>query len=314
MTTKTITVVMLTLGPAAAAWLAGFGAASPYLALGAVLAIKLGVQARPAAGFALLLPVLYLAAAVTASSTDAVAALVVALAAAIGAAASLGLHRGLVALLAAALLGSFRPAVATGLLAESGWLLAGATYGWLISATLLRSVDLPATRVDGQNALGYAMLLACVTLVAWFAARVGGFDHPWWLPLTVVAVSEPRPEPTALRALLRTVLAATAALVLVWVTDVFESPGARIVLLLPLLVTGISIGWRRRPIAAVFLAPVLLLLSGQPASHEPPLDYLLACLAAFVPVLAVSSVGHWAYWTLRVAPRRVAARAESGSA
>ena len=94
-----------------------------------------------------------------------------------------------------------------------------------------------------------------MTLVAWFAARVGGFAHPWWLPLTAVAVSEPRPEPTVPRALLRTVLAATAALVLVFVTDVFESPVARAVLLVPLLAAGVAIGWRRRPIAAYFLRP-----------------------------------------------------------
>ena len=103
-------------------------------------------------------------------------------------------------------------------------------------------------------------------------------------------------------------------MVLVFVTDVFETPAARAVLLVPLLAAAVSIGGQRRPIAAVFLAPVLLLLSGQPASTEPPLDYVLACLAAFVPVLAVSSLGHWAFWTLRTAPRRVNARAGSGSA
>lgn len=302
------------LAPAAIACLAGLTEAAPFLGLGALLAIKLGVQARPAATVALLLPVLYLAAAVTAHSTDAVVALVAAIAAAVGAAASLGLHRGLVALLAAALLGSFNPAGTTEALVDSGWLLAGSVYGWVIAATWLRPLTLPAPRIDAQAALGYSLLLACVTLCAWFAARVGGFAHPWWLPLAAVAVSEPLPEPTAARALLRTVLAAVATMVLVFVTDVFETPGSRAVLLVPMLAAGLAAARCRRPLAAVYLAPVLLLLSGQPASYEPPLEYVFDCLAAFIPVLLVSSVGHWAYWTLRPAAARAEPRAEPGSA
>jgi len=314
MTIRTTGLLLLMLAPAATAWLSGLTEAAPFLGLGAVLAIKLGVQARPAATFALLLPILYFAAAITAHSTDAVVALVAAIAAAVGAAASLGLHRGLLSLLAAALLGSFSPAGPTDALLDSGWLLAGSVYGWVMAVTLLRPLNLPSRPVDAQAALGYALLLACVTLCAWFAARVGGFAHPWWLPLAAVAVSEPLPEPSAARALLRTVLAAVAAMVLVFVTDVFETPGSRAALVAPMLAAGIAAARWRRPLAAVYLAPVLLLLSGQPASYEPPLDYLLECLAAFIPVLLVSSVGHWAYWTLRPAARRVEPRAEPGSA
>lgn len=314
MTTRTTGLLILVLAPAATAWLAGLTGAAPFLGLGALLAIKLGVEARPAATFALLLPLLYLAAAVTAHSTGAVVALVVAIAAAVGAAASLGLQRGLIALLAAALLGSFRPADTAEVLTDSGWLLAGSMYGWLVVDTLLRSVSWPAPRVDAPAALGYSLLLAWVVLVAWFAARVGGFAHPWWLPLAAVAVSEPLPEPSVPRALLRTMLAAIAAMVLVFVTDVVETQAGRAGLLLAMLAAGIAVGRGGRPIAAVFLAPVLLLLSGQPASYEPPLEYLLDCLAAFIPVLVVASVGHWAYWTLRRVPRSVAPRTEPGSA
>ena len=314
MTTRTTSLLVLTLAPAATAWLSGLTEAAAFLGLGTLLAMQLVVQARPAAIFALLLPVLYLAAAVTAHSTDAVVALVAAIAAAVGAAASLGLHRGLVSLLAAALLGSFGPTVPNDALLDSGWLLAGAVYGWVMAVTLLRTVNLASRPVDAQAALGYAVLLACVTLCAWFAARVGGFAHPWWIPLAAVAVSEPIPEPGATRALLRMVLAAVATMVLVFVTDVFETPGSRAALVVPMLAAGIVAARWRRPLAAVYLTPVLLLLSGQPASYEPPLDYLLDCLAAFIPVLLVSSVGHWAYWTLRPAARRVAPSAEPGSA
>ena len=314
MTTRTIGIVCLMLAPAAAAWLAGAAGAVPFLALGAVLAVQLGVQARPAAAFALLLPLLYLAAAVTAHVTDAVVALVAAIAAAVGAAASLGLQRGLVALLAAALLGSFSPAGTDDALADTGWLLAGSVYGWMVASVWLRDLRLPASRLDGQSAPGYALLLACVTLCAWFAARVGNFAHPWWLPLAVVAVSEPRAEPSPNRAALRMLLAASAAMVLVFVTDVFETPASRAVLVLPLLAAGVAATRRHSPLAAVFMVPLLLLLSGQPASREPPLDYLVESLAAFIPVVVVASVGHWVLWTLRPAAGRVEPGAEPGSA
>lgn len=302
------------LAPAAVAWLAGVGEAAPFLALGTVLAVQLGMLARPAAAFALLLPFLYLAAAVTAHATDAVVALVAAIAAAVGASASLGLHRGLSALLAAALFGSFSPAETAAVLVESGWLLAGSAYGWTLASTLLRGVHLPTPRLDGRAAPGYALLLACVTVCAWFAARLGSFAHPWWLPLAVVAVSEPSAEPGAARAVLRMLLAASATMVLVFVTDVFETPASRAVLALPMLAAAVAAAWRSTHLAAVFIAPLLLLLSGQPASREPPLDYLLACLAAFVPVVIVASVGHWVLWTLRPASARVAAGAGPGSA
>jgi len=314
MTTRTIGIVVLMLAPAAVAWLAGMGEAAPFLALGTVLAVQLGMLARPAAAFALLLPFLYLAAAVTAHATDAVVALVAAIAAAVGASASLGLQRGLSALLAAALLGSFSPAETVEALAESGWLLAGSAYGWTVASTWLRGAHLPMPRLDGQSAPGYALLLACVTLCAWFAARVGSFAHPWWLPLAMVAVSEPSEEPDAARAVLRMLLAAIATMVLVFVTDVFETPASRAMLALPMLAAAVAATVRSHHLAAVFVAPLLLLLSGQPASREPPLDYLLDSLAAFVPVLIVASVGHWVLWTLRPTSARVVARAEPGSA
>jgi hypothetical protein len=302
------------LAPAAVAWLAGMSEAAPLLALGTVLAIQLGVLARPAAAFAMLLPFLYLAAAVTAYTTDAVVTLVAAIAAAVGASASLGLQRGLFALFAAALLGSFSPGETDAALTESGWLLAGSTYGWIVSSTWLRRVRLPTPRLDGRAATGYALLLACVTLCAWFFARAGGFAHSWWLPAAVVAVSEPSAEPGAARAVLRMLLATSAAMVLVFVTDVFETPASRAVLALPMLAAAVAATRRRPHLAAVCVAPLLLLLSGQPASREPPLDYLLDCLAAFVPAVTVASIGHWLLWASRPAPPRIASGAEPGSA
>jgi hypothetical protein len=307
MTTRTLGVLILLLGPAAITYLAGFNEAAHYLALGALLALQLGVLSRPVAAFAGLLPLVYAAAAITTQSTDGVVALIVAIAAAVGAASSQGLHRGLIALLAAALIGSFEPAASGDVVARAGFLLAGSTYGFLLAVTLLRRVALDAPHLHPQSALGYAVLLAVLTLVAWFAARFAGLGHPWWLPLMVVAVSEPLPRGAARQALLRSVLAAVAALMLVLLTDWVEAPAVRALLLVALLLVTLSAGSKRPALAAILIVPVLTLVSSHAAIHDSPIDFLQATLPAFVPVVAVSALGHWLYWTLRPGAGRVAA-------
>jgi hypothetical protein len=307
MTTRTLGVLILLLGPAAIAYIAGFNEAAHYLALGALLAVQLGVLARPVAGFAVLLPLVYAAAAITAQSTDGVVALIVAIAAAVGAASSQGLHRGLIALLAAALIGSFEPAASGDVIARAGFLLAGSSYGFLLAVTLLRRVTLDAPHLHPQSALGYAVLLAVLTLVAWFAARFAGLGHPWWLPLMVVAVSEPLPRGAARKALLRTVLAAAAALALVLVTDWVEAPAVRALLLVGLLLVTLSAGSTSPALSAMLIVPVLALVSSHAAIHDTPIDFLQVTLPAFVPVVTVSALGHWLYWTLRPSSGRVAA-------
>jgi hypothetical protein len=305
MTTKTLGLLCLLLAPAAIAYAAGYNEAAHYVGLGAVLALQLSVLARPVAAFSILLPMVYAAAAITAQSTDGVVALIVAIAAAVGAASSQGMHRGLVALLAAALLGSFEPATSGDVLVRSGFLLAGCSYGFLLASTVLRRVRLEAPRVHPQSALGYAVLLAAVTLVAWFAARLAGFAHPWWLPLAVVATSEPVHERTARHALLQSLLAVAAATILVFVTDAFDAPLARAALLVVMAFVALAAGSRRHVVRAVLIAPILVLLSNHAAIHEPPYELLQSVLPALVPVLAVSGLGHWLYWTLRTGAGRV---------
>ena len=307
MTTRTLGVLILLLGPAATAYLMGFNEAAHYLGLGAMLAVQLSVLARPVAAFAVLLPVVYAAAAITAQSTDGVVALNVAIAAAVGAASSQGLHRGLVALLAAALIGSFEPASTGDVMARAGFLLAGSSYGFLLAVTVLRRVTLGAPHLHPQSALGYAVLLAILTLVAWFAARLAGFAHPWWLPLLVVAISEPLRVGTARQSLVRSVLAATAALALVLVIDSAAAPAVRAVMLAVALFATLSAGSRRPALSAVLIVPGLVLVSSHAAIHETPLDFLQSTLPAFVPVMAVSALGHWLFWTLRPGAGRVAA-------
>ena len=306
MTIKSLGVLVLLLGPAAVTYLAGFSEAAHYVGLGAVLALQLGVRARPVAAFAILLPAVYGAAAITAQSTDAVVALIVAIAAAVGAASSQGLHRGLVALLAAALLGSFEPAAGGDVVARSGYLLAGGSYGFLLAVTVLRGVSIGATPVPPPSALGYAVLLAILTLVAWFAARIAGLAYPWWLPLVVVAVSEPLHDGSARQALVRSALAATAAMVLILVIDGLAEPALRALLLVGMLLVTLSTGIRRPALAAVLIVPVLVLLSSHAHVHETPLNFLQSALPAFLPSIAVSALGHWLLWTLRPGAGRVA--------
>ena len=307
MTTRILGVLVLLGAPAALAYWAGFNEAAHYVGLGALLALQLSLLARPVAGFSVLLPMVYAAAAITAQSTDGVVALIVAIAAAVGAASSQGLHRGLVALLAAALIGSFEPAAGADVLRRGGFLLAGASYGFLLAATVLRGLQFEARHLHPQSALGYAVLLATVTAAAWFAARLVGIAHPWWLPLVIVATSEPFAASTARDAVVRITAAATASMMLVFVTDVFDEPFARGALLLVMLSLALTQGGRRPAVLAVLAAPVLVLTASHATPHAPPLEFLGQALAAFVPVLVLSGLGHWLFWTLRSREGRVAA-------
>jgi hypothetical protein len=306
MSTKSLGVLVLVLAPAALCHAAGCREAAHYLALGAVLALQLGVLARGAARYAFLLPMLYAAAAMTAQAKDGVVALIVALAAAVGSSSAQGLHRGMVALLAVALIGSFEPATAADVLRRAGSLLAGTAYGFLLVMSVLRGASPEEPREAPHPALAYAVLLAGVTLAAWLAARVAGLAHPWWLPLVLVAVSEPVPTGSPRQALLRAVLAATAAMALVYVADAFDDPFTRGLLLVMILLVAMSAD-RRRTLPAVAITPALVLMTAHATPHAPLLGSLGVATAAFVPVLLLSALGHWAYWTARSERKRVAA-------
>lgn len=307
MTTRTLGILLLLMAPAAVAYFAGWNEAAHYVGLGSLLAVQLSVFARPVAPFSILLPMVYAAAAITAQATDGVITLIVAIAAAVGAASSQGLHRGLVALLAAALIGSFEPAATGSVARRAAFLLAGSSYGFVLAITALARVRPVAPSVRAQSALGYAVLLAVVTLAVWFAARLADFAHPWWLPLAIVAISDPVGDGGPRHALVRAVLAATAAMMLVYVTDAFDAPLVRGVMLVATLMVALAAGLRRYEILAVLLAPVLVLTSSHGMVHEPPLEYLRIALPAFAAALAVTCLGHWVFWTLRAGAERVPA-------
>jgi hypothetical protein len=164
-------IVALLLMPAVFGWTIGYTDVAHHAALGAVLAINMCLLARRIQHFSPLLPLVYVAAAVTAESTDGVAALIVAIAAAVGAASSRGYHRALLSVLAAALLGSFEPARLDQVLERGAAMLLGCVYGWLIAATVLRRVAVDSRAVHPQTAIGYSALLAVLVLLVHRASQ-----------------------------------------------------------------------------------------------------------------------------------------------
>ena len=299
--------IALLLGPAVATYSAGYAEVAYYVALGTVLSFNLGLLARPLASFAVLIPAVYAAAALTAHSSDGVAALIVAVAAAVGAASSQGFHRGLLSVLAAALIGSFEPAASADVIARSSAMLLGAGYGILIVMTVARAVEIRNRAVHPQTALSYATLLAVLTLIAWFAARFAAFEHGWWLPLAVAAIGEPSLAETAERAVSKAAVALCATVPLLAVIDSVTSPVARAAVLLALVVPLLVTGPRRPMLQAFLLTPIVVLVASHPPAHADGLQYLGQTLVACAVVFTFSVLSKWVLWTLRPDTGRVSA-------
>jgi hypothetical protein len=304
---KAFGLVVLVLGPTVVAYSAGYTDVSQYFALGAVLAINLTLLARPIAPFAALLPMAYAAAAVTSESTDGVAALIVAVAAAVGAASSQGLHRGLLSVLAAALIGSFEPAEGLTVFERAGTMLAGCVYGVMLGITLLRKVEVETRAVHPQTALSYAVLLAVLVLIAWLVARVGDFAHGWWLPLAAAAIGEPALDRPAGRATARLALALLATLLLVVLIQSFEVPTMRVLLAGALLLLMLTVGRQTAALQALLLTPAAVLLVQHRNLGNTVVDYLSTALVASAIVFVATLLGKWVLWTLRPDTGRLAA-------
>jgi hypothetical protein len=304
---KAFGLVLLVLGPTAAAYLAGYTDVSQYFALGAVLAINLTLLARPIAPFAALLPLAYAAAAVTSESTDGVAALIVAVAAAVGAASSQGLHRGLLSVLAAALIGSFEPAAGLTVFERAGSMLVGCVYGVTLGITLLRNVEVESRAVHPQTALSYAVLLAVLVLIAWLLARVAEFAHGWWLPLAVAAIGEPALDRPPGRAVARLALALFATLLLVVLIQSFDVPALRVLFVSALLLLMLTVGRQRASLQALLLTPAAVLLVQHHNLDDSMIDYLSAAIVACAIVFVATLLGKWVLWTLRPDAGRLAA-------
>jgi len=295
---------VLLLLPAAGLFAMVDPATGHYVALGTLVAFLIGITARPIAPFALLIPFAYAAAAITGSFTDGVAALIVAVAAAAGAASSQGYHRALFGMLAAVLMGSFEPAAPELVLARSGAMFAGAAYGLLLVKTVARRANAPSLAVHPQTALSYAVLLAVLVLVAWFVARMAGFAHAWWLPLTVATLGEPSLQGSAGKAVGRLAVALAATFLVLVLLDAVVVPEARAACAVGLLFAILTVGRRRPWVQGFLLTPLLLLF----AAHDPVApfaNYLQATLLASVLVFMFTVLGKWMLWTLRPDSGRV---------
>jgi hypothetical protein len=304
MSTRVWGLIALLLLPAAVVHAAVDAELARYVALGTLFACMVGITSRPLAPFALLVPVVYAAAAITSSFTDGVAALIVAVAAAAGAASSQGYHRGLFGMLAAVLLGSFEPAEAGVVLNRAGAMLAGAAYGLLLVLTVAKGLSVPGVAVHPQTALGYAVLLAVLVLVAWLVARMTGSPHGWWLPLAVATLGEPSLRGTAGKAVggLATLLVATVPLLLLLETvDEFAVRAACAVALLSAI---LGLG-RRYPWLQGFLLTPLLVLFAPSDSLAASGSMLQATLLASALVFMFAVLGKWMLWTLRPDAGRV---------
>ena len=298
MVLQSVWLVLLLVGPAAVAYAAGYDLIAHYAVLGAVLAFHLGIYARRLATFGLLIPFVYAAAAVTANFTDGVAALIIAVAAATGAASSLGYHRALLAVLAAVLIGSYEPATPEEVAHRSLAMFAGCAYGVLVVHTVARSVAVRSVAVSSDTALGYSILLAVLVTAAWFAARAAEVDAVWWLPLAVAALGEPWLDGTPGRAVTRLAFALVATLLVLTLLDPIMEPALRAscagVLLLALVLAG-----RERPWLHGFLfTPVLVLLAADDRNY-PPEHYIGGALLAFGAVAVITLLGKGVLWTLR---------------
>jgi hypothetical protein len=304
---KAIGVLVLVLGPAAALYVAGFTAAAHYVALGTVLAAQMSLLARPVAGFSILLPVAYAAAAITAQSTGGVIALIVAVAAIVGAASSQGLQRGLLAVLAATLIGSSEPAAPSAVLAPTLALFVGSCIGYVLAKTLLRDIFIDARAVNPQTALSFAMLLAILVLVAWLASRAVDLTRGWWIPFAVAAAGHPAISGSALRSL--AVLAATllGTLVLVAVIELSAVVVVRAAYLVVLSLVVLTAGRTRRWLRALLYTPILVLLVTHQGGGPEVLEYLQSALLACAAVFGVALLGQWLLWTIRPDPGHAAA-------
>jgi hypothetical protein len=178
-------------------------------------------------------------------------------------------------------------------------MLGGCVYGVIIAVTLLRRVEIERRAVHTQTAQAYAMLLAVLVLIAWFAARFGEFAHGWWLPLAVAAIGEPALTGSPRKAVARVAAGLFATLMLVVVFQSIDGLAVRVMILSLLLLLMLVAGPRTGTLQALLLTPVLLLIVQHRHLDDSALEYLSAAFMASVIVFIATLLGKWVLWTLR---------------
>jgi hypothetical protein len=175
---------------------------------------------------------------------------------------------------------------------------AGCACGWLAATSMGRGVALRQVAVNSETALGYAVLLALLVVIAWFTARATNLSQAWWLPLTVAALGDPWLDGTPARAVRRLALALAGTLLAVATLAALTEPLARVACAAALMIIMLNSAPGRMDLRAFLLTPMLVLL----ASEYPgvsPLQFLQTTLLAFVVVATCTVLGNWVLWTLR---------------
>jgi uncharacterized membrane protein YccC len=161
--------------------------------------------------------------------------------------------------------------------------------------------------VEGQTALSYAVLLAVLVLIAWILARAVGFEHGWWLPLAVMAVSQPSLEGSLKGALGRLIAVFLGTIVLIAFSESLVDPVWNLALAGGLLLLILTLGRAHPLLRAMLTAPIIVLLAGQGDVGAPGREYLEETLLATVLVVGATVLGEWVLWTLRPDRGRVSA-------
>ena len=151
------------------------------------------------------------------------------------------------------------------------------------------------------------MLIAVLTLVAWFAARIAGFPHGWWLPLAVAAIGEPYLSGSAESAVSRLALGLAATVPLLAIIDSVTEPRSRAVIVLTLAMMLFTSARRAPALQTFFLTPIIVLFAMHQPAYPDGLDYIRETLLACAVVFTVSVLGKWMLWTLRPDTGRVPA-------
>jgi len=185
-------------------------------------------------------------------------------------------------------------------------MLAGCGYGLLIVTTAASAIEIRNRAVHPQTALSYAMLLAVLTLISWFAARVAGFEHGWWLPLAVSAIGEPSLAESAQRAVSKTAAALCATVPLLALLDSVTNPVMRAAVVLLLAMLLFTAGRRRPALQTFLLTPIVVLFASHQPAYSDGVQYLRATLVACAVVFTFSVLSKWVLWTLRPDAGRVA--------
>jgi hypothetical protein len=209
--------------------------------------------------------------------------------------------------LAATLIGSSESAVPSAVVAPTLAMLAGSSYGFLIAVTVLRDMGIDTRAVHPQTALSYAVLLAVLVTVAWFAARAFDLAHGWWIPLAVASVGQPALSGSVRRSLLYLASALLLTMLLVSLVEISDGAGMRAVLLLVMGLIVILFGRGRRWLRALMFTPILILVVSHQGHRATPLEYLNSASLACAVVFGVAVLGQWILWTIRPDPGHVAA-------